>query len=86
MGPTGAGKSTLASYFADLSLKAFENEETFQWVINHKEEGKEPRIADPNNISFSETVIPNQVIRQRDGHDSVNIIDCPGFADTKGYK
>jgi adenylate kinase family enzyme len=51
MGPTGAGKSTLASKFGKLRLKSILNENTDEWAIIHQDDVNGPKIADPNNVS-----------------------------------
>lgn len=85
MGSTGSGKSTLAAMFSGAQLESFEDQMTYNLVINHKRDSniQEPKIA--WNALSSETKIPNEVIIKVKGIDHY-IWDCPGFYDTEGYE
>jgi Ran GTPase-activating protein (RanGAP) involved in mRNA processing and transport/predicted GTPase len=84
LGETGAGKSTLANLFSGRKLRAIQDDETGDMVMDimHHDPKENAYIS---HKMVSETKIPNRVaskIPNKLSIKNVVIWDCPGFNDT----
>ena len=78
VGQTGCGKTTLLNSFINYLL-GIEIEDNFRYKIIHENFGTSQSVSQTSEVSVYN-------IKSINGFPPIQIIDTPGFGDTKGIK